>query len=113
MLSTLKYAQAEMNRLKAEENKNADTKVDLVICFDRSEEDMKRLVGYQRFIEELDRIGGERTEVNIQEACSLSGLNRGSVIFGETGEDYHFSVRANKDQVQKMKYRESMREERN
>ena len=97
----LRYAQREVTKLRRDTDTSDITTVDLVLIFDRSEEEMKRLVGYPAFAKALEELGGEHTEANIQEACCISHFSRGSVYFddidnGEQIPDYHIPIRCKK-----------------
>ena len=112
MNTALRYAQNEIKRLQRANDTSGDTVIDLVLIFDRSEEDMKRLTGYPAFAEALEQLGGEHTEANIQEACRMSHFSRESVYFddmdnGEQIPDYHIPIKGTKQQAKALlnKYR--------
>lgn len=109
MNTMLRYAQREVTKLRRDTDTSDITTLDLVLVFDRSEEEMKRLVGYKAFAEALEQLGGEHTEANIQEACRMSNFSRGSVYFddmdnGEPIPDYHIPIRCKKALARKVMY---------
>lgn len=106
----LRYAQREVTKLRRDTDTSDFTTIDLVLMFDRSEEEMKQLVGYKAFAEALEQLGGEHTEANIQEACRMSNFSRESVYFddmdnGEQIPDYHIPIRCKKALARKVMYR--------
>ncbi len=98
MNSLLKQVERQIRQLKRE-NDNSTALYDVVLIFDRSEEEMKRLKGYEAFIQALEELGGQRTEENIQEACRRSHFHRESVYFGEREtEEFPLKIRATRSQ---------------
>ena len=106
MNTMLRYAQREVTKLKRKDDTSGNTTVDIVLVFDRSEEDMKKLVGYEAFSKALEALGGEHTEDNIHKACEASGLNRKSVRFDDMQnvehEDIHLPVSCSKKQARNL-----------
>ena len=110
MNTALRYAQNELKKLQRANDTSGDTVIDLVLIFDRSEADMKRLTGYSIFAEALEKLGGEYTEDNIQEACRMSHMSRESMFFdymdnGEQIPDYHIPIKCTKQQASAVKYK--------
>lgn len=111
MNTALRYAQNELKKLQRANDTSGNTVIDLVLIFDRSEADMKRLTGYPAFAQALEQLGGEHTEANIQEACRMSHFSRESVHFddmdnGEPIPDYHIPIKCTKQQAKAMQYRQ-------
>lgn len=105
MNTALRYAQNEVRKLRRDIDTSDTTTIDLVLVFDRSEEDMKQLVGYSAFAKALAELGGEHTEANIQEACRLTHFSRESVRFNDVPctfyEDRHIPIKCTKAQALK------------
>ena len=103
MNTALRYAEAEVKKLKRSEGKSGFVTFDFVLAFDRSEDDMKKLVGYSAFEEALAELGGEHTEDVIHKACDMSHFNRRSVIFNDMPRkkpnDKHIPVTSTKQQA--------------
>lgn len=112
MNTMLRHAKNEVNRLKESDSYTGGQRVDLVLAFDRSEEEMQKLVGYADFAKALEALGGQHTEENIQEACRVSGMNRRSVRFDDMKEriqhdDIHIPVKCTKEQARKLAHSNS------
>lgn len=107
MNTLLRYAQREVDRLKRKKDTSDIGILDLVLVFNRSEEEMESLTGYPAFAEALKQLGGKHTEANIQQACRMSMFSRESVFFddmynGEEMEDIHIPLICTRKQMQKM-----------
>ena len=114
MNTALRIAQSEVTKLKRYADKSGDIKLDIMLVFDRSEEDMKRLAGYTAFAEALESLGGAHTKESIEEACRISNFSKDSVYFDDM-QDYEeaedpcitLSVKCTRQQASALKYRHS------
>lgn len=110
MNASLRYAQNEIKKLQRANDTSGNTVLDLVLIFNKSEADMKRLTGYPAFAEALEQLGGEHTEANILEACKISHFNCKSVYFDDMGNnkqipDYHIPINCTKQQAKAIQSR--------
>ncbi len=103
----LNYAEKEIRKLKKSNDNSNRTRLDIIICFDRSEDDMKRLYGYADFAKALSKLGNEHTEDTIIEACKISHFSRGSVFFDDMhseSENIRIPVTCTAKQAQRVLY---------
>ena len=82
MNPTLRFASREINKIKLKEQPQADRLI-ITIDFNRTENRMEELWGYQAYEKALADLGGELTEENISKACLKAGLSKDSINYNE------------------------------
>lgn len=93
MLTGLNAALNEIKRIKKEIGVGEQINVELILKYQPSEENMKRLAGYSLFAKALEELGGERTAENIAKACSRSNFSPENVCFNDNNDEQAQSTR--------------------
>ena len=113
MNRALLNARNEISKMKRADDASGKTTVDIVLVFDRSEAEMKKLVGYADFEKALAELGGEHTEENIRQACEISHFSRESVHFDDMEnrqhDDIHIPVKCDLQQARALQYAHNFR----
>ena len=103
MNTTLRQAQAKMNKLRRQQIANGLTTVCIILDFSRDKDDTKRLVGSDAFYAELENQKNRRSEESILKACKKSGLRRTSVhTHKKEVSDFVLTVRCTNEQFKRL-----------